>query len=132
MKQPSQANRLLACLFFYIPVVWVALLIAQSSESGQGPAGGLPTLIASLTVAFQNPLEVRRTDKSLLSIPSCTGIYIVAFALWGAEHGRRREEAEYGSAIWVSPRQANAMFTQKENKILTCNVRLGLDTHKYC
>ena len=112
-------------------MVWAALLIAQSLESSQGPAGGLPALIASLTAALQNPLEVRWTDKSLLSILSCTGVYIMALALWGAEHGRRREGAEHGSAAWGSPRQVNAMFAQKENKILTRNVRLGLDTHKH-
>lgn len=112
-------------------MVWAALLIAQSLESSQGPAGGLPALIASLTAALQNPLEVRWTDKSLLSILSCTDVYIMALALWGAEHGRRREGAEHGSAAWASPRQVNAMFAQKENKILTRNVRLGLDTHKH-
>ena len=112
-------------------MVWAALLIAQSLESSQGPAGGLPALIASLTAALQNPLEVRWTDKSLLSILSCTGVYIMALALWGAEHGRRREGAKHGSAAWASPRQVNAMFAQKENKILTRNVRLGLDTHKH-
>ena len=112
-------------------MVWAALLIAQSLESSQGPAGGLPALIASLTAALQNPLEVRWTDKSLLSILSCTGVYIMALALWGAEHGRRREGAEHGSAAWASPRQVNAMFAQKEHKILTRNVRLGLDTHKH-
>ena len=112
-------------------MVWAALLIAQSLESSQGPAGGLPALIASLTAALQNPLEVRWTDKSLLSILSCTGVYIMALALWGAEHGRRREGAEHGSAAWASPRQVNAMFAQKENKLLTRNVRLGLDTHKH-
>ena len=112
-------------------MVWAALLIAQSLESSQGPAGGLPALIASLTAALQNPLEVRWTDKSLLSILSCTGVYIMALALWGAEHGRRREGAEHGSAAWASPRQVNAMFAQKENKLLIRNVRLGLDTHKH-
>ena len=112
-------------------MVWAALLIAQSLESSQGPAGGLPALIANLTAALQNPLKVRWTDKSLLSILSCTGVYIMALALWGAEHGRRREGAEHGSAAWGSPRQVNAMFRQKENKILTRHVRLGLDTHKH-
>lgn len=112
-------------------MVWAALLIAQSLESGQGSAGGLPELIANLTAALQNPLEVRWTDRSLLSILACTGVYIMALALWGAEQGRRREGAEHGSAAWASPRQVNAMFAQKENKLLTRNVRLGLDTHKH-
>ena len=112
-------------------MVWAALLIAQSLESGQSAASGLPALIANLTAALQDPLEVRWTDKSLLSILSCTGVYIMALALWGAEQGRRREGAEHGSAAWASPRQVNAMFAQKENKLLTRNVRLGLDTHKH-
>ena len=131
LKQPSQANRLIVCLFFYIPVVWAALLIAQSLESGQGAASGLPTLIANLTAALQHPLEVRWTDKSLLSILACTGVYIMVLALLSAEQGRRRDGAEHGSAAWASPRQVNAMFAQKENKLLTRNVRLGLDTHKH-
>ena len=112
-------------------MVWAALLIAQSLESGQGAAGGLPALIANLTAALQNPLEVRWTDKSLLSILACTGAYIMALALLNAEQGRRREGAEHGSAAWASPRQVNAMFARKENKLLTRNVRLGLDTHKH-
>ncbi len=112
-------------------MVWAALLIAQSLESGQSAASGLPALIANLTAALQDPLEVRWTDKSLLSILSCAGVYIMALALWGAEQGRRREGAEHGSAAWASPRQVNAMFAQKENKLLTRNVRLGLDTHKH-
>lgn len=68
-------------------MVWAALLIAQSLESGQGTAGGLPALIANLTAALQNPLKVRWTDKSLLSILSCTGIYIMALALWDSGAG---------------------------------------------
>ena len=112
-------------------MVWAALLIAQSMETSQGPAGGLPALIANLTAALQNPLEVRWTDKSLLSILACTGAYIMALALLSAEQGRMREGAEHGSAAWASPRQVNAMFAQKENKLLTRNVRLGLDTHKH-
>ena len=100
-------------------------------ETSQGPAGGLLALIANLTAALQNPLEVRWTDKSLLSILACTGAYIMALALLSAEQGRMREGAEHGSAAWASPRQVNAMFAQKENKLLTRNVRLGLDTHKH-
>ena len=105
-------------------MVWAALLIAQSMETSQGPAGGLPALIANLTAALQNPLEVRWTDKSLLSILACTGAYIMALALLSAEQGRMREGAEHGSAAWASPRQVNAMFAQKENKLLIRNCLL--------
>ncbi|MFQ9917644.1 MAG: type IV secretory system conjugative DNA transfer family protein [Flavonifractor plautii] len=92
-------------------MVWAALLIAPNHwKAARAQLADLPALIASLTAALQNPLEVRWTDKSLLSILSCAGVYIMALALWGAEHGRRREGAEHGSAAWASPRQVNAMF----------------------
>lgn len=106
-------------------MVWAALLIAQSL------GGGLPDLITNLTAALQNPLEVRWTGKSLLSILACTGVYLMALCLYGAEQGRKRDGEEHGSAAWASPKQVNALFAQKENKILTRNVRLGLDTHKH-
>ena len=106
-------------------MVWGALLLAQSL------GGGLPEIIAKLTDALRNPWVVRWTDKSLLTILVCTGAYVMALALHSAEQGRRRDGAEHGSAAWATPQQVNAQFCQKQNKLLTRNVRLGLDTHKH-
>ena len=55
----------------------------------------------------------------------------MALCLYYADRGRTREGEEHGSAAWGSPRQVNAMFRQKQNKILTKHVRLGLDTHRH-
>ena len=55
----------------------------------------------------------------------------MALCVYSANRGRTREGEEHGSAVWASPKQVNAMFAQKENKLLTKNVRLGLDTHKH-
>jgi len=101
------------------------LLIAQSL--GQG----LPELLTNLTTALQHPLDIHWTDKSLLSILICTGLYIMGLCIYASEQRRTRDGEEHGSAAWGSPRQVNAMFRQKENKILTRYVRLGLDTHKH-
>ena len=125
MNQQSRTGRLAVCLFLYIPVVWVALLIAQSL------GGGLPDILTSLTAALENPFAVRWTDKSLMSILICSAAYAAALCYASANQGRTREGAEHGSATWGSPQQVNAMFAQKENKLLTRNVRLGLDTHKH-
>lgn len=125
MRSPIKSGGLLVCLFLYIPVVWGALLLAQSL------GGGLPEIIAKLTDALQHPWVVRWTDKSLLTILVCTGAYVMALALHSAEQGRRRDGAEHGSAAWATPQQVNAQFCQKQNKLLTRNVRLGLDTHKH-
>lgn len=55
----------------------------------------------------------------------------MALCLYYADRGRTREGEEHGSAAWGFPRQVNAMFRQKQNKILTKHVRLGLDTHRH-
>lgn len=125
LKQSSKAGDLLLCLFLYIPVVWAALVIAQSL------GGGLPELVANLTTALQNPLQIRWTQHSLLSILICTGAYTLGLTLYASNQGRSRDGEEHGSATWASPRQVNAQFCQKQNKLLTRNVRLGLDTHKH-
>lgn len=91
----------------------------------------MPELLTNLTTALQHPLDIHWTDKSMLSILICTGLYIMGLCVYASEQRRTRDGEEHGSAAWGSPRQVNAMFRQKENKILTRHVRLGLDTHKH-
>ena len=55
----------------------------------------------------------------------------MGLCLYDAEQGRTRDGEEHGSAVWGSPKQVNAQFHQKQNKILTRHIRLGLDTHKH-
>ena len=125
MNQQSRTGRLAVCLFLYIPVVWAALLLAQSL------GGGLSSILTSLTAALDDPFAIRWTDHSLVCILICSALYAAALCYMSANQGRTREGAEHGSATWGSPQQVNAMFAQKENKLLTRNVRLGLDTHKH-
>ena len=125
MNQPNRTGNLVVYLFLYIPVVWAALLIAQSL------GGNLPDILARLTTALENPFSIKWTQYSPLSILVCTGAYIMALSFLAANQGRTRDGEEHGSAAWATPRQVNAMFAQKENKLLTRNVRLGLDTHKH-
>ena len=125
LKKTSQTTDLVLALFLYIPVVWAALLIAQSL------GGGLPELLSNLTAALERPFQIQWTDKSLLSILVCTGAYLMGLCLYASGQGRTRDGEEHGSAAWGSPRQLNAQFRQKQNKILTRHVRLGLDSHKH-
>ncbi|WP_418479344.1 VirD4-like conjugal transfer protein, CD1115 family [Dysosmobacter sp.] len=125
LNRTDRAGGILYRLFFYFPVIWAALLIAQSL------GGGLPDLFSNLTAALEHPFQIQWTDKSLLTILICTGVYIMGLCIYDAESGRTRDGEEHGSAMWGSPRQVNAQFCQKQNKILTRHVRLGLDTHKH-
>ena len=49
LNQPGRSGGILPYLFLYIPVVWAALLIAQSLGNG------LPELLTNLTAALQTP-----------------------------------------------------------------------------
>ena len=126
LKQTNKINSIVLALFFYIPVVWAALLVAQCL------GGGLPDLLSNLTAAMESPLDIRWTEYSATAILAATGIYIAALSVYAAEQGNRRDGEEHGSAAWGSPRKVNAMFCQRGgNKPLTRNVSLGLDTHKH-
>ena len=125
LNRTDRTAGILYRLFFYLHVIWAALLIAQSL------GGGLPDLFSTLAAALEHPFQIQWTDKSLLTILICTGVYIMGLCIYDAESGRTRDGEEHGSAMWGSPRQVNAQFCQKQNKILTRHVRLGLDTHKH-
>lgn len=88
-------------------------------------------LLPNLTAALQSPLEIHWTERSLVFLAIGTGIYLLGLCLYADGQGRSRDGEEHGSAVWASPRQVNARFAQKKNKLLTRHVRLGLDTHRH-
>lgn len=125
MNKTSRAGDVLLGAFLYIPVVWAALLIAQSLGNG------LPELLENLTAALETPFTIRWTANSLSAIGICSFAYAIGLGLYFSTRGRTRQGEEHGSAVWAPPGQVNAMFAQKENILLTRHVRLGLDSHKH-
>ena len=120
-----KSNDTLFYLIGTIPVVWLALLLAQSL------GGGLPELLQSLTRALEHPTNIVWTDKSLPTILICLAAYGMAVLLYRTNQGRTRDGEEHGSAAWATPASVNAQFAQKDSIPLTQHVRLGLDTHKH-
>ena len=118
-------NDTLFYLIGIIPVVWLALLLAQSL------GGGLPELLRNLTSALEQPTNIVWTDKSLSTILICLAAYGMAVLLYRTNQGRTRDGEEHGSAAWATPASVNAQFAQKDSIPLTQHVRLGLDTHKH-
>ena len=106
-------------------MVWAALLIAQCW------GGSLLELLQKLTAALQSPLNITWTEQSAPSIFICSGAYVFGLLLYSTTRKRTRDGEEHGSAAWGSAREVNRMFAQKENKILTRHVRLGLDSKKH-
>ena len=120
-----KSNDTLFYLIGIIPVVWLALLLAQSL------GGGLPELLQNLTRALEHPTNIVWMDKSLPTILICLAAYGMAVLLYRTNQGRTRDGEEHGSAVWATPASVNAQFAQKDSIPLTQHVRLGLDTHKH-
>ena len=120
-----KSNDTLFYLIGTIPVVWLALLLAQSL------GGGLPELLRNLTSALEQPTNIVWTNKSLPAILICLAAYGMAVLLYRTNQGRTRDGEEHGSAAWATPASVNAQFAQKDSIPLTQHVRLGLDTHKH-
>lgn len=120
-----KSNDTLFYLIGIIPVVWLALLLAQSL------GGGLPELLRNLTRALEQPTNIIWTDKSLPTILICLAAYGMTVLLYRTNQGRTRDGEEHGSAAWATPASVNAQFAQKDSIPLTQHVRLGLDTHKH-
>ena len=120
-----KSNDTLFYLIGVVPVVWLALLLAQSL------GGGLPELLRNLTSALEQPTNIIWTDKSLPTILICLAAYGMAVLLYRTNQGRTRDGEEHGSAAWATPASVNAQFAQKDSIPLTQHVRLGLDTHKH-
>lgn len=120
-----KSNDTLFYLIGIVPVVWLALLLAQSL------GGGLPELLRNLTSALEQPTNIVWTDKSLPAILICLAAYGMAVLLYRTNQGRTRDGEEHGSAVWATPASVNAQFAQKDSIPLTQHVRLGLNTHKH-
>ena len=120
-----KSNDTLFYLIGIIPVVWLALLLAQSL------GGGLPELLRNLTRALEQPTNIVWTNKSLPTILICLAAYGMAVLLYRTNQGRTRDGEEHGSAAWATPASVNAQFAQKDSIPLTQHVRLGLDTHEH-
>ena len=120
-----KSNDTLFYLIGIVPIVWLALLLAQSL------GGGLLELLRNLTSALEQPTNIIWTDKSLPTILICLAAYGMAVLLYRTNRGRTRDGEEHGSAAWATPASVNAQFAQKDSIPLTQHVRLGLDTHKH-
>ena len=116
---------MLLCLLLYPFILWAALLLAPCW------GGSLLDMIPRLQAALQSPLEISWTEQSTPSIFICTGLYGLGLAVYFSSRGRTRDGEEHGSATWGSARELNRQFAQKQSKILTRHVRLGLDSRKH-
>jgi type IV secretion system protein VirD4 len=129
MKRDNPKQVLILAAFGIAPVVWLGLLIAPSV------GGGLPAILQSLAGAMNNPLRVVWCADSLRTVLVCLAAYAMGIGLFLSMQRNTRPREEHGSAKWGDAASVNRKYRDKRfsaNKILTQNVRLGLDGHKHC
>jgi len=119
-------------LFLYalglIPVTWAALLLAPHLH------GGLPEILKNISAAMNDPLHIVWCEDSLKTVLIFIAAYAMGIVIWlsTARNYRRREE--HGSARWGNAEAICRRYRAAEpaaNKLLTQNVRIGLDGRKH-
>lgn len=111
-----------------IPIIWVALLIAPYTN------GGLVNIVKNYSSIFENPFKIEIVKNSLKTVVIILGIYAIGVSLYYSQKKHFRSKEEHGSAKWGNVHQINKKYMQlpqSENKILTQNVKLGLDGKKH-
>ena len=119
----DKSNLVLYC-FGGIVIIWLALLVAPYVS------GGLIEIIEKLPEKMNTPFEIEFCKDSLKTIFIFLFAYILGIGVYVSTRKNYRRGEEYGSAIWGKASEVNKKYSQKpqtENKILTQNVKIGLN-----
>jgi len=128
MKRENPKQLWLVAALGIIPVVWLALLIAPHL------GGGLIGIINGFSAAMDSPMDITICGDSLRTVLVLVLAYGVGIGMYLSNRKNYRRKEEHGSAKWgeaaaVNRKYADPHFT--ENKLLTQNVRIGLDGRKH-
>jgi type IV secretion system protein VirD4 len=134
MKRDSPKQILFIAAFGLVPVIWLGLMIAPALSGGQGLSGRLPEVITNLTAALNDPLHIEWREDSVKTVLFLVAAYVMGIGIYLSTRRNTRPKEEHGSAKWgeaaaVNKKYADRHFT--DNKILTQNVRIGMDGRKH-
>lgn len=118
-------SKYIIILIGIIPVIWLGLLIAPYKN------GGLISLLSNYNEIFNNPFNIVICEDSLKTVLFFVFIYFISIILYISTRKNYRRGEEYGSAKWGDAKTINKKYEQENNKILTQNVKLGLDGRKH-
>ena len=111
-----------------VPVTWLALKLAPYCEEG------LFAAFARFDEIFDKPFSITLCHDSLRMVLILNLIYIMGIGIYISMQKNYRRGEEHGSARWGDASQVNRKYEAKpasENKLLTQNVRIGLDGRKH-
>lgn len=129
MKRQDNRDIYVFLAVLILPIVWGALLLAPYANNG------LLYLLNNLDNAFENPFLITWCDNSLRVLMLVLLIYFFCVIYYISEMKNVRRKEEYGSAKWGNAKSVNKKYMYKkiytENKLLSQNVRIGLDGKKH-
>ena len=111
-----------------IPVIWLALLIAPYID------GGLIEIVKEFSNAIYNPLRITFCEESIKVVLFSLLIYFMGISIYESTKKNYRRKEEHGSAKWGNAKTLDKKYKQNpisDNKILTQNVKIGLDGKKH-
>ena len=119
-----------AFLFFFggIPVMWLALKVAPYADSS------LMDLLLNTDKVLSEPLKVEWCENSLRTVIIFFIFYAMGIGIVYSTKKNYRRGEEHGSARWGNAGQIDKKYRDKNptaNKLLTQNVRIGLDGRKH-
>ena len=128
MRQADSKTDIVLAVLGVPLVVWLALLIAPHL------GGGLVGIINGFTAAMDAPLTITICEDSLKTVLVFLLAYGVGIGMYFSSRKNYRRREEHGSAKWGSAAAINRRYKDPNPanaKILTQNVRLGMDGRKH-
>ena len=127
-RDSNKQSAIILAVIGILPVVWLGLLIAPSVK------GGLPEILPSLLTVFNDPFHIELCGDSLKTVLVLLLLYGMGIGIYLSTRRNYRRREEHGSAKWGNADALNKKYRDKdpsENKLLTQNVRIGLDGKKH-
>ena len=127
-RDNDRQSAIILSLVGIIPIVWLGLLIAPSVK------GGLPEILPNLLTVFNNPFQIELCGDSVRTVLVLLLLYGMGIGVYFSTRRNYRRREEHGSAKWGNAKAIDKKYRQSppsENKIMTQNVRIGLNAKKH-
>ena len=128
MKQQDKMLYIVLTSIGALLVIWLAILIAPLTD------GGLVKIINDLPQVLNTPFKINIVENSKKTIGIFLMIDFVCIGAYFSTRKNYKKGREYGSSKWGNIREINNKYKQlpeSENRILTQNVRMGLNAKKH-
>ena len=115
---------LTAALAGIIPVIWLGLLVAPYAEESLFEA------LSHMEEIFRSPWHIRIVEGSMKTVLLFLIAYAMGIGIFLSTKRNYRRGEEHGSARWGDAKLVNKRYAAhqyRDNKLLTRNVRIGLD-----